>query len=89
MKDILQQITENISTERAKWLDSVIKKAIPKWKLKILLRYNHWIVRKWLGINLEIITEELIADFGTRYVVKLNGKLIAERKFIFSYKDFS
>ncbi len=87
MKNILQEIAENIATERAQWLESVIKNAIPRWKINILLKYNHWIVRKLLWADLEIITEELIADFGTKFIVKLNGKVIANRKFLISYKD--
>lgn len=82
MDKILQEIAEHKATERAQWLDSVIHKAIPQWKINLLLKWNHRLLRKLLNADLEIIAQELIADFGIQYYIKLNGKVIAERKFI-------
>lgn len=81
MENIFNQIVENIATERAQWLDKVIREAIPQWKINLLLKYNNRLLRKLLRIDLEILIQDLISDFATQYIVILNGKIIAKRKF--------
>lgn len=67
--------------ERARWIDSIIEKALPEWKLKIMRKYPYPILAKLLLINIEIKNVQLIANFGTRVEIKLNGKLIGKRNF--------
>lgn len=67
--------------ERARWIDSTIEKALPEWKLKIMRKYPYPILARLLLINIEIKNIKLIADFGTRVEIKLNGKLIGKRNF--------
>lgn len=78
---ILEKTTEEIAMERARWLDAVIRSNIPEWKIRVLLKWNNLLLRKLLRADIKTINETLIADFGTRVVVLLNGKQIAERKY--------
>ena len=79
---ILNKKTEEIARIRAEWIDSEFKKAVPAWKMFFLERFpSEWLARLLL-VNAEVINEELIADFGTQVYLKLNGKVIAKRKFI-------
>lgn len=76
---ILNKTVEKIARERADWIDSTIQSHLPKWKVWLLKKYPF--LKSFLAVNIEIINEELIADFGTRVWIKLNGKVIGKRNY--------
>ena len=86
MKDIfpeytLAKTTEKIARERAEWIDSTIASWIPAWRMKLLKKFpSKWLARILIG-EVEIINEELIGNFGTQVWIKLNGKVIGQRKY--------
>lgn len=79
--DILQAKAEEFATERAQWIDETIKNSIPEWKRNILQKYPYNFIKKLLRVNVEVRSEELIADFGERVIIINNGQYIAARKF--------
>lgn len=79
--NILEKYAGAAMKERARWIDSTIEKALPEWKLKIMRKYPYPILARLLLINIEIENVKLIANFGTRVEIKLNGKLIGKRNF--------
>lgn len=82
MSNILARKAEEAMIKRAEWVDGTIAKALPKWKLKLLNKYPNPILAKLLFINIEIINQELVGNFGTQVRIKLNGKLIGKRNFV-------
>lgn len=78
---LLCRKVEQLGLERARWIDKTIEKNIPKWKADILLKYPHRILARILNINIDIINQQLIADFGTQVIIKLNNKVIGKRKY--------
>lgn len=82
MTNIIQKYTTKMATEQAKFIDESIKKLVPSWKLKILLKFNYTWLQKLLNVKIEIIHEELIADFGKRITV-ISGEKYLSRKFNF------
>lgn len=81
MDKIMNNLVEKMANERALWIDTTIKKAVPEWKLNLLKRINHPLIRKVIGVDIEIINETLIVDFGTQVIIKLNNKIIGQRKY--------
>lgn len=77
----MNNLVEKMANERALWIDTTIKKAVPEWKLNLLKRINHPLIRKVIGVDIEIINETLIVDFGTQVIIKLNNKIIGQRKY--------
>lgn len=88
MTNPLYEATEKFAKEESKFIDDAIKELVPMWKLNLLLKVNTTFLRKLLKVNIEIIKEELIADFGWRIIVKNNNtnKYIA-RKFILKINE--
>lgn len=80
MKNYLTDTTFKLADTVAQWQDSVIKAHVPQWKLRLLLRFNKPWLRRLIRANVEIERYDLIADFGTQYVIRLNGRVIGERK---------
>ena len=80
--NILHKKAEEIARERAEWIDSTVASWIPAWRMKILKMFPSKLLFKILVGELEIINETLIANFGTRVWIKLNGKVIGSRKYI-------
>lgn len=80
-RDIVAETVEKIALERAAWIDSLIASSVPSWKLSLLKKFNHPLLRKIIGADIEIITENLIADFGNQTIIKLNGKVIGKMKY--------
>ncbi len=70
----LNKIVSSIVAKKSAWIDKTIRDAVPEWKLKILQKVNTTIIRKLLNVNLEIITEELIGNFGNQTIIKIIGK---------------
>ena len=86
MKDIfpnyiLNQKASEIARERAEWIDSTIAEALPVWKRKVLEWIPNRFIARILLINIEIINETLIGNFGTKVRIILNGKVIGERNY--------
>ena len=81
MDSIISKLVEKVMNDRAKWIDGTIQDAVPKWKLDLLQKINHSLLRKFIRGDIEIINETLIADFGTKVIIKLNGKVIGERNY--------
>lgn len=77
----MNEIVEKIAQEKAAWIDNTIKNAVPKWKLDLLQKINHPLLRKIIRADIEIINETLIADFGMQTIIKLNGKVVSQRKY--------
>lgn len=65
----------------ATWFDYIILKHVPGWKIRLLLKYNRPWLRKLLFVDIEIKSERLLANFGTKYTIMLNGKEIGSKKF--------
>lgn len=80
--NILYNYSEKIGTERARWIDDQILKVIPEWKRKIILKTKSKLLARLLNVKVEIEHWDLIADFGTETVIKLNNKVIARRKWL-------
>lgn len=85
--NILYKQAEKLAKERGNWIDSVVVKNIPKWKLRFLLKAKTKLIRdvilEVVGIDLDIITEDLSFGLENKVTIKLNGKVIGER--IFKY----
>ena len=79
--NILEDYSDKIGLERAKWIDEVVLKNIPEWKVKIITKTKSKLIARLLNVNVEIQHMTLIADFGTETIVILNGKIIGRRKF--------
>lgn len=79
---ILNKSVEQIAKERSEWIDSTIAMWIPAWRMKLLKKFPSKLLFKILVGDLEIINEELIANFGTRVWIKLNGKVIGRREYL-------
>lgn len=77
---ILNKKVEEVARERSEWIESVITENIPGWKIWLVKRFPF--LKNFLQIKVEIINEELIADFGMRVWIKLNGEVIGQRKFL-------
>lgn len=88
MKNPLYEITEKFAREESKWIDEAIKELVPMWKLNLLLKVNTTFLRKLLGVDIKIVKEELIADFGWRITVHndITKKYIA-RKFVMKINE--
>ena len=67
---------EKIGKAKAVWIDKTIAAWIPAWRIKLLKRYPSKLLSKILIGEIEIVEEQLIADFGTRTWIKLNGLVI-------------
>lgn len=74
---------ERIARKRAWWIDTTIRENIPSWKWGCLKMFPNLWIALILNIDIEIICEELIADFGQRIIIKLNGKMIGTKSFIY------
>lgn len=82
--DYLYTTSAKFAAEQSKWIDETIFNALPEWKMKLIKRYKSRFIAWLLGVNVEIIHEELIANFGKRIIIKLNGKVIGVRSIKFS-----
>lgn len=78
---ILNKKASEIARERNEWIDSTIAKALPEWKRKVLEWFPNRFVARFLLVNVEIINETLIGNFGTKVRIILNGKVIGERNY--------
>ena len=81
MKNIVDNYVEKMANDIAKWTDDTIKENVPEWKLNFLMKLNHPLLRKFLRVDIEIISEDLIAEFGIQKIIKLNGKVIGRMKY--------
>ena len=46
--------------DRAKWIDGTIQDAVPKWKLDLLQKINHSLLRKFIRGDIETIKTRLV-----------------------------
>lgn len=77
----IQEATERIAIERAKFIDDTINRNVPSWKLNLLKKFNYTWLKKVIRADIEIITQALIADFGNETIILLNGKVIGRYKY--------
>lgn len=79
LKDMASELVGDIALERAEWIDSTIRSHLPSWKVYVLECFPG--LKPFLFIDIEILSETLIANFGVQITIKLNGKVIGQRKY--------
>ena len=83
MDDFIITRIDKLANEKSKWIDQTILNSIPVWKASLLKKYPSKFLATILRVNIEIIYEELIGNFGRRIIIKNNGKIIDSRMFKF------
>ncbi len=84
-KNILDKYLKELEDKRARWIDSVVKRNVPYWKLFLLTKFKNSPIKetllKLLKVNLEMEVNQLIGNFGYEIVISLNGKVIGRKKY--------
>lgn len=84
MKGHLDSIVERKAKEQSDWIDSTVKSLLSSWQVFIIeSSKTPNIIKKIVAksADIEIIHQELIADFGHEVIIKKHGEVRARRKF--------